>query len=532
MTAVLEHEISLVEEASSEDFSVPGRAELNQRFLLGLLDLREQKKQEVLNRHKTLKRPQRPRKKIKVVRRSKDTEEDWQDPTDPLTARHGVNHPYSPRGAALKLLKSKTPQVVLSGPAGTGKSRACLEKLNLLNLYNPGARTLVVRKTLASLGSTGLVTWREKVAKEGLEHGVLTFFGGSAQEPAQYKYANGSVMVVGGMDKATKIMSSEYDAIYVQEATELDENDWEMLDTRLRNGRISFQQLMADCNPDKPTHWLKHRSDSGKTLMMFSEHRDNPVLFDEHGQPTEFGRTYLDKLNNLSGVRKLRLCDGIWAAAEGLVYEDFDPNVHLVDRFDIPREWNRYWTVDFGYTNPFVCQFWAEDPDGRLFMYREIYMTRRTVDKHAEKIAHLVMDNAEKLGGTWSGMWKEPQPVDIICDHDAEGRAVFERELGMSTKNAHKAVTEGIQAVQGRLAAAGDGKPRIYFLRDSLVEKDPELDDLKKPTCTIDEITGYIWDDKGKEVPVKKDDHGMDATRYMVADVDLVGRPRVTSFSY
>lgn len=448
-------------------------------------------------------------------------------------AASGAGHDYVPRGAAYSLFKSKTSQIVLSGPAGTGKSRACLEKLNLLNLLNPGARTLVVRKTLASLGSTGLVTWREKVVKEGLEHGVLSFFGGSAQEPAQYKYSNGSVLVVGGMDKATKIMSSEYDAIYVQEATELDENDWEMLDTRLRNGRISFQQLMADCNPDKPTHWLKQRADRNSTLMLHSEHRDNPVLFGPDGQPTEFGQTYLEKLSKLSGVRKLRLCDGIWAAAEGLVYEDFDPNVHLVDRFPIPWDWPRCWTIDFGYTNPFVCQFWAEDPDGRFFRYREVYYSRRTVDRHCETIARLVMENPVKSSdGSWQGKWLEPQPVDVICDHDAEGRAVLENCLGLSTRNAHKAVTEGIQAVQGRLIAADDGKPRLYFMRDSLVERDPELADAKKPCCTEDEITGYIWEDKGKETPRKQDDHGLDCTRYRVAEMEFGSRPRVTSFTY
>lgn len=478
--------------------------------------------------------PHRPRKKIVVRRATRKTKVRLKRPrTAPVTVETGVGHDYEPRGAAYGLFKSKTAQIVLSGPAGTGKSRACLEKIHLLNLLNPGARTLVVRKTLASLGSTGLVTWREKVVKEGLEHGVLNFFGGSAQEPAQYKYANGSVLVVGGMDKATKIMSSEYDAIYVQEATELDENDWEMLDTRLRNGRISFQQLMADCNPDKPTHWLKQRADSGRTLMLHSEHKDNPVLF-QGGVPTEFGSKYLEKLSNLSGVRKLRLCDGIWAAAEGLVYEEFDPNIHLVDRFPIPWDWPRYWSVDFGYTNPFVCQFWAQDPDGRLIRYREVYYSRRTVDQHCEVIARLVMENPVKTrtGEEWRGKWLEPQPVSVICDHDAEGRAVFERELGLSTTPAHKAVTEGVQAVQGRLKLAADGKPRIYFMRDSLVERDPELEDAKKPCCTEDEITGYIWEDKGKEVPRKQDDHGMDTTRYTVAEQDLGSRPRVTSFSY
>jgi len=50
----------------------------------------------------------------------------------------------------------------------------------------------------------------------------------------EWRYQNGSVIVTGGLDKVTKIMSSEYDAIYVQEATEISEDEWEHLTTRLR----------------------------------------------------------------------------------------------------------------------------------------------------------------------------------------------------------------------------------------------------------------------------------------------------------
>jgi predicted O-methyltransferase YrrM len=57
------------------------------------------------------------------------------------------------------------------------------------------------------------------------------------------------MIVVVGLDKAQKVMSSEYDVIFVQEAIELTVDDWEALTTRLRNGKISFQQLLADCNP-------------------------------------------------------------------------------------------------------------------------------------------------------------------------------------------------------------------------------------------------------------------------------------------
>jgi PBSX family phage terminase large subunit len=433
-----------------------------------------------------------------------------------------LRHHYRPRGAAVELFACRAPEVLLSGPAGTGKSRAALEKLHAMMLANPGARGLIVRKTLVSLGSTGLVTWREKVAAESIAAGHVRWFGGSQQEAAAYRYSNGSTVVVGGLDKPQKVMSSEYDVIFVQEAIELTVDDWEALTTRLRNGRISFQQLLADCNPSTPTHWLKQRADRGDTLMLHSRHEDNPVLFREDGTLTEVGADYIGKLDRLTGVRHARLRHGKWVAAEGLIYEAWDPAVHLVDRFKIPDEWSRWWSIDFGFTNPTVIQCWAEDPDGRLYLYREIYRTRTLVEDHAKHILRLVAPG---------GRWVEPRPRAVICDHDAEDRATLERHLGLSTKAASKTVSDGIQAVQARLRPAGDGKPRLFVLRDSLVERDPELEDAKRPTCTAEEIVGYVWDQSPgkppKETPVKENDHGMDALRYMVAQRDLGAMPRI-----
>ena len=433
-----------------------------------------------------------------------------------------LEHRYRPYGSAAELFNHRGPEIILSGPAGTGKSRSCMEKLHMMALMNPGMRGAIIRKTLASLGSTALVTWREHVASGVLATGEVNWYGGSPQEAASYRYANGSAIVVGGMDKASKIMSSEYDVIYVQEATELTEDDWEALTTRLRNGKVSFQQLIADCNPSVPHHWLKKRADAGRALMLESRHEDNPTLFVD-GVLTHAGADYIGKLDRLTGVRYQRLRRGVWAAAEGLIYEDYDPAIHLIDRFKIPHEWPRYWVIDFGYTNPFVCQWWAEDPDGRLFMYREIYMTGRLVSDHAKAMLKAVTRR--------DGTWHEPQPASIICDHDAEGRATLVRELGLSTVAAHKSVTDGLQAVQRRIRLADDGKPRVFLMRDSLVERDASLADAGRPTCTSEEIVGYIWDTHEgkppKEVPVKEDDHGMDGLRYVVAHRDLKGRTNI-----
>ncbi|MFI1472046.1 phage terminase large subunit [Streptomyces wuyuanensis] len=452
-----------------------------------------------------------------------------------------LSHVFEPHGTATDLFHCRDAEVLMSGPAGTGKSRACLEKLHMMALANPRMRGLIVRKTLASLGSTALVTWREHVAKEALEAGVVKWYGGSPQESPQYRYSNGSVITVGGMDKSTRIMSSEYDVCYVQEAIELTEEDWEAITTRLRNGKISFQQLMADTNPSVPTHWLKRRCDRGDTTFLNCRHQDNPTLYRD-GKVTVAGEAYLGKLSKLTGVRRARLEKGLWVAAEGLVYDGYDPDIHLVDPFPIPDSWTRWWTVDFGYTNPFVLQCWAEDPDGRLYLYREIYYTRRLVEDHAKTILRQVRKCAECCDSNSPShdchtceacqlVWTEPKPRAVICDHDAEDRATLERHLGMSTSPAKKSVSDGLQAGETRLKVAGDGKPRIFLMRDAVLERDAALDDAKRPTCTEEEIVGYVWDQKDgkqpKESPVKEDDHGMDAMRYMVAERDLGARPGI-----
>lgn len=444
---------------------------------------------------------------------------------------------YQPRGTARRIFSMRDGEIVVSGPAGTGKSRACLEKVFHALMKYPGARALIVRKTHTSLTSTALVTFREHVAREAIENGDVEWYSGSAEEPPGYRFKNGSRINVGGMDKSDKIMSSEYDLIYAQEATELREEDWDKLSSRLRNGLMPYQQLLADCNPSHPKHWLKLRSDRGDTVMLHARHEENPRYFNADGTMTEAGVQYIQgRLDKLTGVRKLRLRDGKWVAAEGAIYgEEWDESVHLVDPFPIPEDWPRYWVVDFGFRHPFVCQMWAEDDDGDLFMYREFFMTQRLVEDHARQIMRTVTkltgkegepDYEDPLGDLDRGLreWAEPEPTAIFCDHDAEGRGTFERHTGLRTEAATKKVTEGIQAVQARLRPQ-DGPPRIFLFRDALVERDQSLVDKLHPTCTAEEFPGYVWDTtegvNKKERPVKEQDDGMDCVRYIVAARDL-----------
>lgn len=430
---------------------------------------------------------------------------------------HVLDHTVELRGAALELANCRAPEVLISGAAGTGKSRAVLEKIHLICLLTPGVRALILRKTARSLATSALRTWERDVVPEAMLDRTVSYYGGSSREPAQYRYRNSSAVVIGGLDDPMKVMSTEYDIAFIQECTEVSEEDWESVNIRLRNGVISFQQLIGDCNPGHPAHWLLERAKTGKLTHLVSQHEDNPHYFRPDGAPTAEGVDYIARLDSLTGVRYLRLRKNIWAAAEGVIYDEFDPALHVIDSFPVPPSWERIWSVDFGHTNPFVWQDWALDEDGRAYLVQEIYMSGRLVEDHARQI--------RSLAG--------PHPSAIVCDHDAEDRATLERHLGMGTVPAEKAVTSGIEAMQSRFKIAGDGRPRIFFFRDALVEKDPSLADRKLPACTVEEIPGYIWApeppsaDRKREQPVKRNDHGVDAARYFVCEADLHGPTNV-----
>jgi phage terminase large subunit len=322
---------------------------------------------------------------------------------------------------------------------------------------------------------------------------------------------------VGGLDDPGKVLSSERDVMYVNQAEELTLDAWETILTRCtgRAGHVPYPQLLGDCNPSYPRHWIKERSGNGGALRLLeSRHEDNPTLFDpETQQITPQGVRTMAILDSLTGTRKERLRFGRWVQAEGVVYDAFDERIHLVDRFAIPKTWRRIRCVDFGLKNPFVCGWWAIDPDGRMYLYREIYMTGRTVMEHAPQI--ISYTGNEIIEAT-------------PCDHDAED-AMTLHKCGVKNTPAIKGdVVRGIQQVQDRLKVQKDGKPRLMLMRGTLVEVDQELKAVHKPICTLDEFGCYIWNDKSrKDEPVKQNDHGMDMMRYAVQYVD--SRSRGTS---
>lgn len=414
---------------------------------------------------------------------------------------------FTPRGAVKKLWQSRDFETMVSGPAETGKTWGTLQYADALLWKYPGAQGVMLRKSYADLVPSAVRTYLRIIGKDT----PIETFGG--ESPKWFDYPNGSRLWVAGLDNAGKVLSTERDFFYVNQAEEITLEDWEYLTTRAtgRGAVMPYTRVFGDCNPGAPHHWIKQREKTGRLTLLESRHVDNPTLYDETGKLTAQGERTMGILGSLTGVRALRLAKGIWAAAEGVVYDTFDTAIHVIPRFDIPAEWRRIRSVDWGYTNPFVCQWWAIDGDGRMYLYRELYQTKTLVEDAARLVRQL--SQGERI------------EADIV-DHDAEDRATYERHVGVTTQRAFKAIKVGIEAIQARLRSVA-GKPRIFFLENSLVSRDENLVSAKLPTSTVEEMDSYIWpkgqDGKpNKEVPVDANNHGADAARYAVAYVDKI----------
>lgn len=362
---------------------------------------------------------------------------------------------FRAKGAAASLFRSNADEVLICGPAGTGKTRAALEKINWFCDAHPGVRVLVCRETRVSLTESVLVTWENKVLWQG--HPALKGDASRANRHS-YRYDNGSEVIVGGLDNPDRIMSTEYDMIYVAEATETREEAWEKLLTRLRNDKGPYHQAIADCNPAAPQHWLNQRAIRGQMIRLLSLHKDNPSCTEE----------YLGRLAQLSGHRRARLFEGKWVAAEGSVFGDsFLASRNQCRPFPIPRNWPIWIRIDPGVDHPCGVSWLTIGMNGTVFCIHAI----SEKGKYASDTAMLIHAQNQKMGWVPFAVYLDPrhgwaktfQSQKVIADQFEEMglHCIPWLKLQMSGKDA--AVEETAKSMRaGRLVFfEGDADPAV-----------------------------------------------------------------------
>jgi len=193
-------------------------------------------------------------------------------------------------------------------------------------------------------------------------------------------------------------------------------------------------------------------------------------------------------------------CFGRFCAASGLVYPEFDPQVHVIDPFPVPKEWQDNISIDPGLNNPLSCHWYAVDFDGNVYVVAEHYEAGRDIFYHSQKIKEI----SDRLG------WKRDSGGRLCALIDsaagqrtlASQKSVCElfRECGINVNpRVNKDLFSGISRVKSYLKSA-DGRTRLYIFKNCV--------------NMIREFKGYFWGEG--DVPKKGDDHALDELRYYI----------------
>jgi hypothetical protein len=299
------------------------------------------------------------------------------------------------------------PAVLIDGPAGTGKTLSILLCLHLWSLNRGGLRILVARKTREALTESVLVTYEQQVlpitGHEAIAAGILR------RVRQSYRYPNGTEWIVGGLDKPSRILSTSFDLGFVNEAIETTETDWETLDSRIGRPERShgLNCLLGDTNPGDAAHFLKRKADAGELAHWPSRHPDNPALWSrDNGDWTEAGRSYLARLERLTGSRRKRLLSGMWVAGEGAWFDSFDPELHVGATAEFDPDYPVYEAIDPG-VHTGVVWFQADTRWGepRAWVIGDLYLFDVPAQQAARRI---VARRHELVGGAAVESYADP----------------------------------------------------------------------------------------------------------------------------
>ena len=372
-------------------------------------------------------------------------------------------------------------EVGYSGAFGAGKSRALCFKL-IKRASTPGAVELLIRKNNSALRRTTLRTLLEP---DGDLPPVLP--PGSYIHNKSLQVINiygGGVIMYFGIDDPAKIGSTPATGCAIDEATELSEADYRALRGRIRVRVAGLpNQLYWATNPGAPSHHLAQRFGLAKgTVATYNCRAITTCSADNFFLPSD----YLADLNTFTGVAKSRFVDGLWVAAEGLVYPGLMDCI--IPHEDAPPGLGAG-GIDFGFTAAFCALgatiYEAEDGLPVCYVHTERYLPRTEIEDHA---------NALRAAWPFN---------DIIWAADPEDPEAIRhlQQAGLRVVKALNGIKTGIGTVNGIISSGR------FFLSEQC-----------ENTIKEAEVFSYPQDGKrpDNEKPIGGFDHAMAALRYMV----------------
>ncbi|MDX2000948.1 MAG: PBSX family phage terminase large subunit [Chitinophagales bacterium] len=393
-------------------------------------------------------------------------------PVGDFFVNQGIEAPVAPKKLQelgmnkkfLALLGDHHRYLVLYGGAGSGKSHFVAQKLLQRIINEPNHRILICRKVARTIRNSQYLLFKDLVSQMGKED-EFTF----NDSRLDITHRNGNQIISTGIDDREKLKSlARPTSIWVEEATELDQQDFRQLDLRLRAVHDNYMQIVLTFNPITKAHWLYQQfvtREKQNAHIVHSTWHDNEFLDDDY-------KGVLESLALEDPNYYKVYSQGEWGDyAEGLIYR-----YSIVEA--VPMAEQIIYGLDFGYHHP-TALVRIHIKERNAYIEEVLYKKGLLNSELADMLPNMVY----------------PKGAEIYADAAEPDRIEEIYRKGLNIRPAAKEVLQGIDQVK---------RFKLHVLKGS--------------QNLIREMDGYQWksDNKGYplEMPSKTDDHAMDALRY------------------
>lgn len=435
-------------------------------------------------------------------------------------------------GPQTEFLSASERQVLYGGAGGGGKSYAMLAD-PLRDMNNPNFSGLLVRHTTEELRE--LITKSQDLYPKAIP-GIVW-----SERKQQWTTPRGATLWMSFLDRdidVERYRGLAFNWIGFDELTQwATPYAFSYMGSRLRTADPDLKLYMrATTNPGGAgMAWVKKGFvspapyntpfpavdfETGEVLRYPAGHtKAGKTLYKRRFIPaTLFDNPYLAKdgqyeamLLSLPEAQRKQMLYGDWDISEGAAFTEFNRKIHVIEPFDIPRDWVRFRAADYGYGSKTAVLWFAIAPDEQLIVYRELYTSKVTAVDLADMINDIERNESMRYGVLDSSLWHKrgdtgPSLAEQMIMKGCRWRP-SDRSKGSRVA--------GKNEIHRRLQVnPHTGEPRLVFF-NTCVNIIAELPALP------------LSRNNPEDVDTNANDHGYDALRY-----GCMSRPRSGLWDY
>lgn len=430
-----------------------------------------------------------------------------------------------------EFLMDRHKHIGYGGARGGGKSHAVRMKAVGLGFRFPGIKMAIVRRTypelmknhvepLKKILNVGHPDKNKRAAVYNKTERVMTLLNGSTI----------SFMYCDNERQLERFQGLEIDVLFIDEATQYDELWLKKMVACVRGVNGFPKRVYYTCNPGGRGHAYIKRIFIDRKYMTGEnpeEYSFIKALVTDNQALMATNPDYKRQLEALPPKLRAAWLEGDWNIFEGQFFEEFleEPPetvaqecglsveelkqqrrwTHVIEPFDIPKQWTVFRSFDWGYSKPFSCAWWAVDFEGCMYRILELYGCTQTPNEGVKWEPNKVFDKIHEVETTHP--WLAGRNIGGVADP-----AIWDSSTGVSIEEvaakrevyfskADNARIPGWMQMHYRMAFDENGYPMLYVFSNC--------------KAFIRTIPLLVYDDvKVEDLDTDMEDHVADESRY------------------